>query len=688
MFADAFAKEPKPSSLGAILEAIKVGRYAEPIEKLRALRASDGNAYQLEKRKLPAFLISGTAASRTEPLTHSGLLQVDMDKLDGTLETVREKVKSDPHVAFGFVSPSGDGLKLGLRIDGTRHLESFEAARDYFRQTYGVAIDPAVKDRLRLCFVSHDPDLWTNDNAEPLPLPASAPEANEWPEIEGETDPSAAPSILVLPSGSVSISESARVIFRPIAQSRKLFWRGGAIVELVNVDGTPSLEILRPDSFRSRIERHGKVFAWRAGEDGKCVLKPALVSKDTAAAIMASTEAREFLPQIASVLRCPVIIQTASGEVKVLCKGYHTEQGELLIVDGEPPPQVSVDEASASLKWIVSEFDFQSEGDRSRALAALITPALRIGGFLTGNVAIDAAEADQSQSGKGYRHDLVCNLYREFAYVVTCRQGGVGSVDESFAAALVSGRPFVQLDNLRGRLDSQHLESFLTAPGLFPARVPHRGELLINPRRFLVQLSSNGLEATRDLANRASICRIRKRPGFAYRDTLGELQSRQPYFLGCVFAIVAEWVASGKPRTKDCRHDFREWNQTLDWICQNLLGTAPLMDGHEAAQERVSNPALAWLRLVSLAVESEKRIGESLIASELCELCDLHGVEIPGESKAGSEDNIRAGRLLRRVFKDGNSVDVDGFQITRAVYFQTRHDGGAIEGKNYTFSKP
>jgi hypothetical protein len=297
------------------------------------------------------------------------------------------------------------------------------------------------------------------------------------------------------------------------------------------------------------------------------------------------------------------------------------------------------------------------------------------------------AEADQSQAGKGFRHDLVCSLYRERAYVVTARQGGVGSVDESFAAALVAGRPFVQLDNLRGRMDSQHLESFLTAPGLFPARVPHRGEILINPRRFLIQLSSNGFESTRDLANRASICRIRKRPGFAYRDTLGALQDRQPYFLGCVFAIVAEWIASGKPKTKDCRHDFREWNQTLDWICQNLLGTAPLMDGHEAAQERVSNPALAWVRLVALAIEAERRLGESLIASELCELCDLLEIEIPGSPEAGTEASKQAGRLLRRVFKDGNCAEVDGFEITRSVHYQPRDAGGSIESKAYTFAK-
>jgi len=259
-------------------------------------------------------------------------------------------------------------------------------------------------------------------------------------------------------------------------------------------------------------------------------------------------------------------------------------------------------------------------------------------------------------------------------------------MDESFAAALVAGRPFIVLDNLRGKLDSQHLESFMTAPGLFPARIPHRGEVLVDPKRFMVQLSSNGVSATKDLINRSSLCRIRKRPGYSYRDTLGELKSRQPYFLGCVFSLIAEWVSEGKPKTADTRHDFREWCQTLDWFCRNLLDAAPLMDGHEVAQERASNPALTWLRSVTLALVADGPLPRSLSATALCELAELHGVELPGTCK--DAPNIQAGRLLAKVFRESPSVELDGFLITREVRMVEREAGGAMEAKHYTFAKP
>lgn len=514
------------------------------------------------------------------------------------------------------------------------------------------------------------------------------------PSLAGKNKPTggstrtAEPSIIVLPSGAVSISESARAIFQRIGPSRTLFWRGGALVEVVTLDGMEALDIVRPDGFRTRAEKVGKLFAWRSDGEGGACLKPTKLSADDARAMLAATEAREYLPAIASVLRCPVLTETPSGDAAILGRGYHEEQGGLLIVAGDTPPQVPVAEAAQALRWLVEEVSFQSEGDRARAVAAFITPALRIGGFIRGNIPIDVAEADQSQSGKGYRHNMVAALYNEAAYFVTARNGGVGGVDESFAAALIAGRPFITLDNFRGRLESQHLEAFLTCPGLFPARIPHRGEVLVDPKRFILQMSSNGMEATRDLANRSSICRIRKRPGFQYRDTLAELQRRQPYFLGCVFSLVAEWIAAGKPKTKDCRHDFREWNQTLDWIVRELVGCTPLMEGHEAAQERASNPALSWLRAVALAVEADSRLGLPLIASELVEVSELHGLEIPGKPTDEDCAKRQVGMLAKQLFRDGDTLDVDGFTVARAVRYQSRTEGGAVDVKTYTFAKP
>lgn len=528
------------------------------------------------------------------------------------------------------------------------------------------------------------------------PPAALAFDALRWPEgwrLPWKPEPVQVPrarpadedqSVIILPSGEVGILDCAEKLFPKLAATRRIFTRGGVVVELSNA-GT--LEIVRPAALRSRLETAGRVVAWRKGRNGVDVLQPVVCPEDIAKALLESLPARELLPSIASVVGCPVAVEDANGNLRVLGHGYHPERGGLLVTGGAMPPRVPLAEAAAALAGLLKEFDFVTPSDHSRALAAFVAPALSIGGILPERVPADVAEADQSQSGKGYRQKLIAAIYGETLRVVAQRNGGVGGLDESFSQALLEGRPFVQFDNLRGALDSTFLESFLTADSA-PARVPHRGEVQVDPRRFFIMASSNGVETTGDFANRSSIVRIRKRPAgrswheFPEGDLLAHVRARQPYFIGCVFAVAAEWLAHGKPRTTETRHDFRPWAQALDWIVQKLFESAPLLDGHRAAQERVSNPALNFLRAVALAADRAHRLGESFTASNLAELAESAGVPIPGLRQVGDERAAakQIGIHLGRVFRegDGEAVEVDGFTIRRTEREEAREDGNGV----------
>lgn len=163
---------PAVDTIASVLDAIQSGQFRAEIEELRRVLGRDGKtAYDRAKTRLPAFCVSGTTADRKRLLKHTGLLQLDFDGLNGTLAAARQKISGDPHVAAAFVSPSGDGLKVLLRIDGTRHEESVRAAAKYFADTYGLKHDPQVKEPARLCFVSHDPDLFRNTEATAFPIP-------------------------------------------------------------------------------------------------------------------------------------------------------------------------------------------------------------------------------------------------------------------------------------------------------------------------------------------------------------------------------------------------------------------------------------------------------------------------------------------------------------------------------------
>jgi hypothetical protein len=388
--------------------------------------------------------------------------------------------------------------------------------------------------------------------------------------------------------------------------------------------------------------------------------------------LLESLPARNLLPNVVVLVSCPVFAKLGEG-TRLLGPGWHPVGGGLFVTGGESPPRVPLSEAVQVLGVILNDFDFQSPGDRSRALASLIAPGLRFGSWLINPLPVDIGEADSSQSGKTYRQKVVAAIYRETPNVVVQRAGGVGGLDESLSQKLIDGRPFILFDNLRGRLDSPFLESILTAPGTMPARVPHRGEVQVDPRGFVFQITSNGVELTRDLANRASLIRIRKRPaGYGFKiypegDLHAHVAANQPYILGCVFAVIAEWADKGQPRTADTRHDFREWAQVLDWIVQNILHAAPLLDGHEDARQRVSDPRRNWLRALCIAMRDAKCTGE-FSATRIAEFALENDIPPPGIRSDADEMAAarKIGTAMAAIFGEKDEVEIDGFRINRA----------------------
>ena len=69
---------------------------------------------------------------------------------------------------------------------------------------------------------------------------------------------------IVLPSGTVTISQCAADLFGLIAPTKRLFVRGGAVVNaFTRDDGLLALEVMRPAAARSFFEKFARLLAWR-----------------------------------------------------------------------------------------------------------------------------------------------------------------------------------------------------------------------------------------------------------------------------------------------------------------------------------------------------------------------------------------------------------------------------------------
>ena len=151
-------------------ENIRIGRWKSEINALRECLENDGKeAYNKKKKLLFAVTLSGNFNGRTELVEYSGLLQGDIDSVENP-EMLRDELSLDPHVRASFLSPSGHGVKLAIKVppDPELHREYFNYAQNYFLQNYDVIIDTSCKDINRLLFVSYDEDIKGNENAVPL----------------------------------------------------------------------------------------------------------------------------------------------------------------------------------------------------------------------------------------------------------------------------------------------------------------------------------------------------------------------------------------------------------------------------------------------------------------------------------------------------------------------------------------
>jgi hypothetical protein len=96
----------------------------------------------------------------------------DVDHIDDPA-AVAARLRGQPHILFTFISPKGNGLKVGVLTTATRvdqHKVAWATVRHHMASIYGVELDGSGSDVCRACFVSFDPDAWCAESADPLPL--------------------------------------------------------------------------------------------------------------------------------------------------------------------------------------------------------------------------------------------------------------------------------------------------------------------------------------------------------------------------------------------------------------------------------------------------------------------------------------------------------------------------------------
>lgn len=150
-----------------ILDRIKDGKSKEVINAIRNEKNKDER--NKLKQKLPAICFSGTFNKRNDNslINHSGLICLDFDGYSSRKEMMAAKndLIADKFVYSCFISPSGDGLKVIVKIpkDSMNHKNYFNSLKDYFNSDN---FDVTSKNLSRVCYESYDPLIHINEQSE------------------------------------------------------------------------------------------------------------------------------------------------------------------------------------------------------------------------------------------------------------------------------------------------------------------------------------------------------------------------------------------------------------------------------------------------------------------------------------------------------------------------------------------
>jgi hypothetical protein len=479
---------------------------------------------------------------------------------------------------------------------------------------------------------------------------------------------SSLPDLLLPSDGLTKPHEAQEAFFRGMATTERYFVWDEMFVE---VEKSPEIGFhLHPiapkelPGILSKVFTVKKEFYDNKGAVGVCEVNCDF--KEAELLLAGRKEMLEFSHPLRLLSASPVLVER-DGEPVVLHRGYHADAGGIYITGDLEIPEVPWEGAGELLKNAVVDYDFVSKGgDLARAVALMISPTLKRGNLLDTDFPLGTFLADQSQSGKTHLPKIFAAIYGEKIHTVTKTFGGPSSLDEALNVAFRSGKLFILVDNARGDIDSQFFESAIKGSGEINTRGAFLKHLVVNPRRYITFLTSNGAHLTKDLAARSIVVSHRKQPpGYKPRSPLGwgekvfvNLRQRQAEYLGAIYAVVGEWIRRGKPGSDETCHAFLDWVAALDYIVREILGLAPLMEGQSTTRQILSDWAYGWLREVALKVEETGQLGKTLQVSDIGDLCDEEDIRIPGlrDSKTTllrrEDRNKQVGINLKKIFEE------------------------------------
>jgi hypothetical protein len=324
--------------------------------------------------------------------------------------------------------------------------------------------------------------------------------------------------------------------------------------------------------FQTYCDEHMVTYKWEVPKPQVYVRKAQTISAEYAATIL---QADQFIGRQRELVRVATVRQPVlrpDGKLELLPYGYDAQAMTMTIDTGvDYRTDLPLSDAVAQLRGLLGEFPL---GDRkpngqSRNEAIIVTAMLAMYGTPL-----------QKASGRRMNYMITSNsvgsgktLIGQIGIITTmgsCDVQPVPETEENWRKILdtetLAGSPYILFDDINGFFRSQILNAYLTAPS-WTGRRMHTQQKFVVPKQAVVFLTGNNLEVSPDVSRRFLHCKMvvdeadpqARKIEHVISDEWLERPEIRAQLLACLYAIVREWYAAGRPRPSRTVRGYEQW---------------------------------------------------------------------------------------------------------------------------------
>lgn len=422
-----------------------------------------------------------------------------------------------------------------------------------------------------------------------------------------------------------------------------LYLVGGVPSRIDTPSGAPArVRPLTPDRLRYHLARAAD---WRRNRE-----QPALPPEHVARDLLAHPAPP--LPPLDRIVGAPVF---AADGTLLLEPGYHRaarifyEPSGLVI---QPIPETPTDDdirwAREALAEPVADFPFVSEAERAHAYAFELLPFLRA--VIAGPTPLTLFEKPTPRTGASLLVSVLTLpiLGRPVAVMTAAREGDEWR--KRIFAALLGGSAVIVIDNLRARLDSEHLSSVLTAWPCWKDRRMGLSEMPEVPNLAAWAATANNPALSHEMAGRVARCRLDARTDrpwqrreYRHPKLVEWVTEQRAELVRAALLLIRAWLIRGRPAGRATLPGFEAWSSAIGGVL-DVAGIPGFLKNVEEVYELADAEGAEDRRL--LARWWDRFGGDEVGVAEVFPLTDE--VDLP---LAGRDDRARRTSLGARLMK-------------------------------------